>query len=381
MAVDSDSEDDLVSLLDPAIISSAADTIKNDSSPTPDTKETTSPNLQAIPEEDDDDDDTDEWETASSELDVPKEENTDDEDSFYSDAEDDEELPQLTDPMHVRSTRRYIARDIQAFLLNYPNQLPSPSNNLNLRFYRNEIPFQPEGIKVDRFHEIAFGNHRLLEYHHGYIQWLFPIREQGLNYAADPLQLHEAEAIRDDEECQTRLLRSFQMMLDFYGMDFDEDNPLIITRHQDLRVCRQQYVNLMDSYHNYLRITRILKSLWELGQEDYVPSFLLFILAEQSQHDMLDNEALKSSMDNYWIYCMRGREAQHCVAKVARWVRDDGQFNMDVYQKMVERKQSTGRWEFDPEEEELKKVVKRRRPELGYNLRWRTGSTRGASLF
>src|SRR5579862_5578060 len=125
----------------------------------------------------------------------------------------------------------------------------------------------------------------------------------------------------------------------------------------------------MSSCHNYLRITRILKSLCELGQDDYVPSFLLFILAEQSQYETLDTEEIKSSMDHYWVYCMRKRDAQSCVAEAVKWVRDDGQFHMDAYQRIAESKQTTGRWEFNPQQEGLQKGIKRERRETGYFLR------------
>ena len=33
----------------------------------------------------------------------------------------------------------------------------------------------------------------LLEDHHGFIQWLFPIREHGMNFQSQELQLHEAQ--------------------------------------------------------------------------------------------------------------------------------------------------------------------------------------------
>jgi len=283
-------------------------------------------------------------------------------------AEDDDQPLRLTRPTLVSSTL-YLPRDIQLFLLNYPNQRPYPNHSYNLRFYRNEIPFRPHGVTIDEFHAIACENYRLLERHHAYIQWIFPIREQGLNYASYPLQVHEAHAIRGDEECQIRLRLSFKLMLDFYGMDLDEDNPLLISRHQDLRVCGQRYLNLMSSCHNYLRITRILKSLCELGQDDYVPSFLLFVLAEQSQYETLDTEEIKSSMDHYWVYCMRKRDAQSCVAEAVKWVRDDGQFHMDAYQRIAESKQTTGRWEFNPQQEGLQKGIKRERRETGYFLR------------
>ena len=49
------------------------------------------------------------------------------------------------------------------------------------------------GNFIDIIHKDWWGNYQLLEYNHSYIQWLFPIREQGLNMYAEVLQPHEAE--------------------------------------------------------------------------------------------------------------------------------------------------------------------------------------------
>lgn len=147
-----------------------------------------------------------------------------------------------------------------------------------------------------------------------------------------------------------RVVKSLALMLDFYGMAISETNPLMITRHSDRRICSKQYRNLVESYHNYLRITRIFKSLVELGQQDYVPSIMLFILAEQSEHGKLGGRDLKASMDRYWVYCMRERDAQACVANAIIWVRGDGEFPMDAYKKIVEKKQREEVWKFDAEE-------------------------------
>lgn len=57
-----------------------------------------------------------------------------------------------------------------------------------------------------------------MEAHHGYIQWLFPIREDGMNHYADQLQLHEAKAISSDPILQGRIITSYELMLDFYGI-------------------------------------------------------------------------------------------------------------------------------------------------------------------
>jgi hypothetical protein len=46
----------------------------------------------------------------------------------------------------------------------------------------------------------------------------FPIQEYGVNYASQPLQRHEIRFIRDDLTIIQRILQSYRLMLDFYGM-------------------------------------------------------------------------------------------------------------------------------------------------------------------
>nr|KAG5687499.1 hypothetical protein BaRGS_009432 [Batillaria attramentaria] len=47
---------------------------------------------------------------------------------------------------------------------------------------------------------------------------LFPIREPGMNRNAQELQLHEVEAIKKDKEAHARFVKSYEMMLNFYGL-------------------------------------------------------------------------------------------------------------------------------------------------------------------
>jgi hypothetical protein len=39
-----------------------------------------------------------------------------------------------------------------------------------------------------------------------------------MNHEAQPLQLHEAKAISSDPACMLRALRSYELILRFYGM-------------------------------------------------------------------------------------------------------------------------------------------------------------------
>jgi hypothetical protein len=47
------------------------------------------------------------------------------------------------------------------------------------------------GDLIEDIHDQWKLNYQHLESHHGYIQWLFPIRERGLNWQAQELQPHE----------------------------------------------------------------------------------------------------------------------------------------------------------------------------------------------
>jgi hypothetical protein len=92
------------------------------------------------------------------------------------------------------------SKDTLEYRRGYPGKEDNPRINSNLRFYKNEIPSSPDGALIDVMLTKWKGNFKLLEAHHGYIQWIFPIREESaFNGDALPLQLHEARAIQDGE--------------------------------------------------------------------------------------------------------------------------------------------------------------------------------------
>jgi hypothetical protein len=63
----------------------------------------------------------------------------------------------------------------------------------NLDFLTGKIESKPDGDYIHNIHSKWFGDFSNLETHHGYIQWLFPLPIQGVNYEAHPLQKHELE--------------------------------------------------------------------------------------------------------------------------------------------------------------------------------------------
>ncbi|KAH9500530.1 hypothetical protein Btru_072171 [Bulinus truncatus] len=182
----------------------------------------------------------------------------------------------------------------------------NPKRNDNLKFYKGEMESVPDGDYIDEIHEVWKNDYDLLESHHGYIQWIFPIREDGMNWHAQPLQLHEAEAIKSDPSAHARVLTSYRMMLGFYGMKLVDEKTGEIEKAANYL---KRFKNLTRNTHNYLRITRILKSLGELGYEHLKKPFLDFILDEAlNKHSSL--QATLSSCENYWIGTIKDDNAR-----------------------------------------------------------------------
>eukprot|EP01006_Ploeotia_vitrea_P025968 TRINITY_DN58933_c1_g1_i1.p1 TRINITY_DN58933_c1_g1~~TRINITY_DN58933_c1_g1_i1.p1 ORF type:complete len:479 (-),score=48.84 TRINITY_DN58933_c1_g1_i1:994-2430(-) len=183
----------------------------------------------------------------------------------------------------------------------YPNGTDNPELNNNLAFYRNELPSSPDGDFYDNIVRTWWGQYSLIETHHAYIQWLFPIREQGLNPEAHPLQPHEAQIIKNDPILQTRVRHAYEFFLDFLGMRLASDGTL----SRSLK-WKKRYKNFNDSFHNYLRVTRVLKCLGEVGLEHLKLPFLKFVIVEIQCHDQLENA--EDSMLDYWFPTLRSDE-------------------------------------------------------------------------
>ena len=76
----------------------------------------------------------------------------------------------------------------------------------------------------------------------------FPIREFGVNYASQPLQIHEIEAMKADPEIMERILKSYQLMLDFYGMRLVSLETGLVARCLPLGNHKLRYRNLTRTF-------------------------------------------------------------------------------------------------------------------------------------
>ncbi|XP_071797949.1 uncharacterized protein [Asterias amurensis] len=200
--------------------------------------------------------------------------------------------------------------------LTYRQGYPGKEDNIHLcenwLFYSNNKRGR-NGMSIDQVHDVWYGNYSLLETCHDFIQWLFPIRELSMyNHQAQELQLHEAKSIIEDPAARQRVLKSYHMMLDFWGMSLEDEKTGVIVRGDNWE---ERFRNLNRSSHNYLRITRMLKSLGELGFEHLKFPFLSFILCEVFLEQTLVNAS--ESCRHYWIYLLRDEEESGKIRETA----------------------------------------------------------------
>ena len=103
-----------------------------------------------------------------------------------------------------------------------------------------------------------------LEDRHDFIQWMFPLPEPSrFNPDAPLLTEDDIAAFRNDEALRGHLLESFERILSFLGLSLTADGRVVEAPHFSARAPDVWAA----PNHNWLRITRILRSLALLGLE------------------------------------------------------------------------------------------------------------------
>ncbi|XP_060565251.1 opioid growth factor receptor-like protein 1 isoform X3 [Ruditapes philippinarum] len=203
--------------------------------------------------------------------------------------------------LHQSQTKSKCAEnDIQQYLDGYPDQEDDLMREENYKFFMDEIPSRPNGDYIDTIHNEWWGDYKRLEDNRKYMQWLFPVRAKSCNRQAQELFPHEIKKICDCKEAQDRLILSYKMMLDFYGMQLENEKDGTVVRSDNWE---ERFANLNRSKHNHNRITRILKCLGELGFEHLKKNFIEFILVEILETKTL--VYLQESCCNYWIAILK----------------------------------------------------------------------------
>ncbi|KAM9285399.1 opioid growth factor receptor isoform 2-T4 [Morus bassanus] len=199
------------------------------------------------------------------------------------------------------------AKDLQRYRHHYPGLIESENDEeeemWNLSFYKNEISFMPQGLYIENLLESWWDNYEVLEENHSYIQWLFPLREHGMNWRAKPLTLQEIQAFKRSKEVMQRFVRAYQLMLRFYGILLINEETGELKRAENWA---ERFQNLNRFSHNNLRITRILKCLGEMEYEHYQVHLVKFFLRETLVKETLPN--VKRSALDYFLFTIRSKQ-------------------------------------------------------------------------
>jgi hypothetical protein len=187
----------------------------------------------------------------------------------------------------------------------------------NFRFYMGEIPMRAMGDEdenvIDHLLSTWWGNYELLEYHHGWVQWLFPIREQGTNPLAQPLTCAERDSILKEPTCRQRAFRSYELVLDFWGLRLDEADGRT-GNVVPTEACEARFQNLNRKRHNCLRITRVLKWLGEFDMQAYQAP-LVRALAKVVFEPPYAVWNLRISLINYFLLVVKDDAEREALAE------------------------------------------------------------------
>lgn len=207
------------------------------------------------------------------------------------------------------------AKDMQNYRRGYPNlsdEECSEDRMINLKFYLNEYRSSPDDVLIESFLKDWKTDYKRLERVHSYIQWLFPLREPGVNYLASELTKKEIQAFRESDQAKKRLVESYELMLGFYGIRLVNQETGEVGRADNWR---ERFSNLDRNIHNNLRITRILKSLGELGFEHYQAPLVRFFLEETLVKKTLSS--VKRSVLDYFLFAVRDKRKRKELVRFA----------------------------------------------------------------
>ncbi|KPP71844.1 hypothetical protein Z043_109205 [Scleropages formosus] len=212
----------------------------------------------------------------------------------------------------LKWSRRNIraARDMQRYRHYYTG--PAVGNETDDPEWSNHVLVTGAGFTIEDFHREWRGNYERLEQVHSFIQWLFPLQEPGMNIYAAELTPRETEEFRKNDEAKRRLVESYELMLDFYGIELLDKNTGKVQRAENWE---ERFYNLNINTHNNLRITRILKCLGELGFEHFQAPLVQFFLNEALIKKTLWN--IKHSIMDYFLFSVRNKQERQKLVKFA----------------------------------------------------------------
>jgi opioid growth factor receptor-like protein len=156
-----------------------------------------------------------------------------------------------------------------------------------LEFYRHSKP-DFEGRMLSEYWE---WNDQTLESVHDFIQWMFPLDEpSAFNPDAPLLTAEDRVAFAKDPRLQNAVWQSLQCFLAFLGLEITPDGSVGRRSNFNQRLSIWRSLN-----HNWLRITRVLKSLRLLGMDNEAREFWKCLAMLHDQDGYVTEDSF-----NYW---------------------------------------------------------------------------------
>uniref|UniRef100_A0A8C1ZEN2 Opioid growth factor receptor (OGFr) conserved domain-containing protein n=1 Tax=Cyprinus carpio TaxID=7962 RepID=A0A8C1ZEN2_CYPCA len=181
----------------------------------------------------------------------------------------------------------------------------------NLEFYHGRIKSSPDGMALYLFIQ-WWGEYEKLEIVLTYIHWLFPLQERGRNLRAHELTKKEIKCFHEDKQAKSKLVKSYKLMLDFYGIRLVSESTGEVERSPNWK---ERFRNLNRYSHNNLRITRILKCLGTLGLKHYQAPLVKFFLHETLVVGHL--QSLKQSVLDYFMFAVLDKSERRELVRFA----------------------------------------------------------------
>lgn len=138
------------------------------------------------------------------------------------------------------------------------------ANNI-IGFYEGREKNQV-GMSIDEIREM---DDKKLEKDHHYIQWIFPDTEKSLAVPTSPvLSQLDIDTFWEREDLQRILIEMFSKMMDFYGLNFYKSSKKEFAVEPGKNFEKRAKEWITSRNHNFLRLTRIMRSMVLLGRAD-----------------------------------------------------------------------------------------------------------------
>ena len=170
-----------------------------------------------------------------------------------------------------------------------PIEKIAPKEQIDLiRFFKNELP-----DSKGRYHkDILQFNHEQIEYNHDFIQWILPtIDKSQFHPEAPTIDGHFKEQLQHDDLAKSNYCKTCQLYLNYIGFHCNK-------RRIQCQITGRLYEL---PFHNQLRITRMLDSLNQVGNNQCSTNLYHAIISEIKP----DSDKITNSTLEYWAKTQR----------------------------------------------------------------------------